>query len=346
MEAEDDLKLLFQRRLGGGHLIEDEAAFDRRLAEELALPGLFTAAPPAPTPVGGGLCRVHLSALQGGPGLPALRALCARAARAARGTREELATDAAELQALLLAGEAPYGLRSPEAAAAAVGDFIAAGCPQPHHSGRFTQLYRPHYRLMQEDAALFLPVFAALDAALAQKPRVLLGIDGMCASGKSSLAALLAEVYGCAVIRADDFFLRPHQRSPERLAAPGGNIDYERLAPVVQRLTEGVPFSYQAYNCQSGEMDAWRQAPAGRLTVLEGAYSLGPQVAAPCDVRVFLCARAEVQARRVLARNGEAMARRFAGEWIPMENRYFGAFAVREGCDVVLDTSGLWGEVV
>lgn len=30
------------------------------------------------------------------------------------------------------------------------------------------------------------------------------------------------------------------------------------------------------------------------------------------------------------------MLRRFEAEWIPMENAYFRAFSVEEGCDVIL----------
>lgn len=37
---------------------------------------------------------------------------------------------------------------------------------------------------------------------------------------------------------ADDFFLRPEQRTPERLAEPGGNLDRERMkSEVIDRLS-------------------------------------------------------------------------------------------------------------
>lgn len=69
----------------------------------------------------------------------------------------------------------------------------------------------------------------AIDQGLKNGP-LRVAIDGPCASGKSTLGQLLAGVYGCPLIRMDDFFLRPEQRSPERLAQPGGNVDYERFS--------------------------------------------------------------------------------------------------------------------
>ena len=45
-------------------------------------------------------------------------------------------------------------------------------------------------------------------------------IDRPCASGKSTLGAALSEIYGCALIHMDDFFLRPEQRTSQRLSQP------------------------------------------------------------------------------------------------------------------------------
>ena len=59
--------------------------------------------------------------------------------------------------------------------------------------------------------------------------RIIIAIDGRCASGKSALASNLENELGCAVFHMDDFFLRPEQRTPQRYAEPGGNVDRERF---------------------------------------------------------------------------------------------------------------------
>ncbi|MBQ8758231.1 MAG: hypothetical protein IJZ20_00890, partial [Clostridia bacterium] len=74
----------------------------------------------------------------------------------------------------------------------------------------------------------FLPLFAKLDGMLLTG-NVRLAVEGGSASGKSTLGALLESVYDCTVFHMDDFFLRPEQRTPERFAEIGGNVDRERF---------------------------------------------------------------------------------------------------------------------
>ncbi|MBQ3256889.1 MAG: hypothetical protein IJA67_05715 [Oscillospiraceae bacterium] len=73
-------------------------------------------------------------------------------------------------------------------------------------------------------------IAARVDAMLQSGTRpVVIGMDGMAASGKSTLAALLADRLDAAVIHMDDFFLPQGFRTPERLRTPGGNVYYERF---------------------------------------------------------------------------------------------------------------------
>lgn len=83
---------------------------------------------------------------------------------------------------------------------------------------------------------LLSQLYEELNAA----PRWILAIDGNCCAGKSKFAAQLAERFSATVFHMDDFFLRPEQRTAERLAAPGGNVDHERFrAEVLLPLTRG-----------------------------------------------------------------------------------------------------------
>jgi len=54
-----------------------------------------------------------------------------------------------------------------------------------------------------------------------EKEHLLVAIDGRCASGKTSIALELKDIYGCNVIHMDHFFLREEQRTAERLNAVG-----------------------------------------------------------------------------------------------------------------------------
>lgn len=73
------------------------------------------------------------------------------------------------------------------------------------------------------------PVLDAIRSLLDRQERVLVAIDGRCGAGKTTLAARLQAELPCRVFHMDDFFLQPYQRTPERLQAPGENVDHERF---------------------------------------------------------------------------------------------------------------------
>ncbi|MBQ8411006.1 MAG: hypothetical protein IJX15_04645 [Ruminiclostridium sp.] len=82
-----------------------------------------------------------------------------------------------------------------------------------------------------------------IEKLLSEKERVIVAIDGNCGSGKTTIARAVSEHFSCPVIRTDDFFLRPEQRTEERLSEVGGNIDYERFKEeVTASLEKGVDF--------------------------------------------------------------------------------------------------------
>ena len=72
-------------------------------------------------------------------------------------------------------------------------------------------------------------VLQAVQALPQDRQPLIVALDGRCASGKTTLAALLQQQTGCSVVHMDHFFLRPEQRTRERLEQPGGNVDYERF---------------------------------------------------------------------------------------------------------------------
>lgn len=166
-----------------------------------------------------------------------------------------------------------------------------------------------------------------IDELLARKDRVLVAIDGKCTSGKTTLAARLAEVYDCNVFHMDDFFLRPEQRTQERFAQVGGNVDYERFyREVLEPLKAGGVFSYRPFDCRTLTLGAPVAVLPKRLNIIEGTYSHHPYFAEPYDLKLLLTVSEETQRQRILQRPA-FLHKRFFEEWIPMENRYFDSLA-------------------
>ena len=165
-------------------------------------------------------------------------------------------------------------------------------------------------------------------------------IDGRCASGKTTLAGLLSKELSCPVIHMDHFFLRPEQRTPARLATPGGNIDHERFTEeVLIPLKAGKELTYRPFSCETGCLSDPVHIPSSEIVLIEGSYSHHPDLRDSYDLRILLTVSPEEQMRRILARNGERMAAIFRDRWIPMEENYFAFHRVAEHAHAVFKSS-------
>lgn len=174
---------------------------------------------------------------------------------------------------------------------------------------------------------------------------LVIGIDGMCASGKTTLSERLAACFNAAVIHMDDFFLPKELRTQERLNAPGGNVHYERFKDeVFEKLLNikngaASSFSYRRFDCSAMKYDSIPViCPPSQLYIVEGAYSMRPELCALYDLKIFSEIDPGLQRKRILSRNGQAGLKSFTERWIPMENKYFDFYSIREGCDIIFNS--------
>ena len=324
MQTQDCVKLLYQSEFGGGHLLTDPDAALARLRAELETRPRPADVPPV-EPIGGGLARLHLWAVEAHRLQPETVLGLFRLACAPRGSMDGLLEKLARLE------EAFPEMRGDVAA------YRAAGCPAVHHSAAFRKAYAPAYRLAPAEAQRFLPLFCAIDRLMAEKPFVRVAIDGNCASGKSTLGALLESVYGANLFHMDDYFLPFARKTPERLAEPGGNVDYERFLAEIAGQPRDAVIRWRPFDCAGQCLRPEIETPPKPLTVVEGSYSLHPTLRGAYDLKVFLSIDPERQSQRILRRNGPEKHRRFVSQWIPLENAYFDQLDIRGLCDLQFD---------
>lgn len=332
LRPEDLLKALHQSVFGCGHFVTGRAAGVRRIREELE--GIRPGAGPEIEPLDGPFCRVHLGYLAGLTP-ETLFQLFALSAEGPHGDTEQLEEKLKVLLLLAEEGRLPF---SGEETARAVAAWRARGFPACHHSSEFRTAYAPAYRVIRREFIWILPLLAAIDRRMAEKKMVLAALEGGSASGKTTLAALLVQIYDCGVFHMDDFFLRPEQRTPERLAEPGGNVDRERFHEEVLRpLTQGRTVRYRRYDCHTQTLGEPVEAAPKALNIVEGAYSMHPDLADCYDLSAFLRVPPEVQTARIQRRNTPEMQERFFTRWIPLEERYFAATDAAGRCDLILE---------
>lgn len=169
-----------------------------------------------------------------------------------------------------------------------------------------------------------------------QREHTIIAIDGRCASGKTTLADRLSKFFCCNCVHIDDFFLQPHQRTPDRFSLPGENIDHERFRDeVLLPLKCGLPFSYRRYDCRTQSLGSPVHIDPGRLTIIEGVYSCHPELRSFYDLTIFMRISPELQRERIIKRSPD-LAERFFSTWIPLEEAYFTAFDIENSADQII----------
>ncbi|MDR0839924.1 MAG: uridine kinase [Christensenellaceae bacterium] len=187
-----------------------------------------------------------------------------------------------------------------------------------------------------------MDLYREIELALHARGRAVVAIDGESGAGKTTLAEALARRYDARVFHADDYFLQPRQRTPERLAEIGGNLDRERmLAEVILPVREGADAYVRAFDCAHETLSEARRVPPKPLTIVEGSYCLHPAFGAYYDIAVCIRCSAPLQRARLKARYDAARFARALAEWIPMENQYLSGFNIPQRCDVLLDANDI-----
>ncbi len=332
MTAQDCVKLIYQAVLGPAHLGRAGTPKPAYIANEMAK------APRRDIPlwenIGNGLCRFNLDSVHNHLLPETIHGLFVATSQTHQGSLEQLKE---QLSLWEQAATHPSEEISEELQKLSDSDYAPVS-----HSEKYHQAYDPHYRLISEKLLRYLPLLEAIDRRLQAIGKTFVAIDGRCASGKTSLAALLENIYGCDVIHIDHFFLPFERKTPERLTEPGGNVDRERFyREVILPYKEAEPITYGVYDCSCGQITALRSAAQSPLLLVEGSYCMHPLLSDVYDLKVFSTCNPELQAQRILKRDGEEFLHRFLTEWIPMEENYFSAFTIPEKCDFIFESDGL-----
>lgn len=331
LKAEDIFKFLFQSAYGCEHLVSDGDGALKHIKSEYET--LSERETPDTERLDGEYSRVNLSCLKRGLSAETLARLFCLSAKSEPNGNILLESKLKTARELVLNGELPI---SPQDFDKSLDEWANRGYPALHHSEQFRREYKPAYRVIAKKYADFIPVFSAIDKLLA-RGNAIIAIEGGSASGKTTLSQMLSQIYDCNVFHMDDYFLRPEQRTAERLAEVGGNIDRERFAKeILLPLKEKRTVEYRPYDCGTQSLLPPVTALPKRLTVIEGVYSMHPAFEGYYDTSVFLDIDPDYQRARISVRNSPDLAARFFAEWIPLEAKYFSGAKIRERANIII----------
>ncbi len=347
MQLEDAVKLVYQSEFGGGHIIKSEADSLQRLKDEYSALQVSPDLSKMFEDIGTGMCRLNLGALDG-VSIDTVNRFFVVSANTSKGSvksfEKKLACIARCCEERLLPFDA-------DAAKVYIKELRAKGYPPVSHSEEYRQAYKPAYRVVKAQFMNFFSLFSLIEQMLASQDVLTVAIDGNSGAGKTWLAALIKSVYeteegetgerlqdGCNVFPMDQFFLTPEQKTDDRLNENGGNIDHERfLREVIGGINSMEPFSYRPYDCHVQALAKPIKILPKRLNIVEGCYSMHPNLSNSYNLKVFIGIDRQTQKKRILKRNGAAMLERYVREWIPLENNYFSNLKIKNKCDLVFN---------
>ena len=339
MQPRDVVKLCFQAAFGAEHLLSDmEAAwsFFEKEYERTESAGM-----PLWEQISGQIFRVNLAAWKQ-RALPKewLFRMFAATANITATTEKPLLDDYLKAAEEVLFAEVICGF-SREEWCVYLNDYCSRKPEPVHHSDAYRVKEQPAYRIVKEEFVRVIPILERIIEMKDQhiKHPFVITIDGRAAAGKSTLAAALKEILQVSVIHMDDFFLPMELRSEERFREPGGNVHYERFKEeVLPYLHSEKPFSYQKFDCSCMDYNGRVSIEAGEWRIVEGSYSMHPVFGAYADLTIFCDVEPGEQMDRIEKRNGTWMAEMFRTRWIPLEEAYFSAFAIKEKAGHVMMT--------
>lgn len=189
----------------------------------------------------------------------------------------------------------------------------------------------------ENDVARWTVLPALLERVRRATPRLgpvhLVAVDGPAGSGKTTLAAALAdglrsEGLTVTTVHLDDLY--------EGWSGLDGV--WERLEDwVLAPLAKGRPARYRRYDWGAGAWADWVDVAVPDVLVVEGCGSAPRAVDAVAVLRVWVEAGRDVRLARGLARDGEALRENWLA-WMEGEAAHFAAEGTRERAHVRVTT--------
>lgn len=343
MQLKDIAKLLYQSEFGGEHMITDETNSLKRIQQEYtSLKSAHQLPQTIIEPIGDNICRIYLSSLTKGLSAEVLNQMFILSANHKKGSLLGLEE---KINACIKACHDGRLHFSEEKAKLFFGNWKKDGYPAISHSAIYRKTYQPAYRVIEISYVQIYHIIKEIERLLnrttldSNRPFIV-AIDGRSGSGKSTIGKLLNINYPSSnLFHMDDYFLRPFQKTEQRLLESGGNVDYERFKyEILDHLTDKNGLTHHKYDCCTQTLSHPIHVPWSPIVIIEGSYSHHPYFKDIYDLRLFCEITPNEQEKRILKRNGEYMLQRFKNEWIPKENAYFKNFQIKEHSDLILET--------
>lgn len=166
--------------------------------------------------------------------------------------------------------------------------------------------------------------------------KMLIAIDGLGGSGKSSFAEVIRrEIPLFDVVKMDDFYIP----SMERGSKGYHNFDIEKLIEeVISPFINNEDVKYSKYNWIEDRLEGEYTVSENYL-IIEGVYSTSDRLKKYYDKKMWIDCHRDIRLHRGLVRDGEKAYKQWVDEWMPLEDRYVESQKPQENADYILNTN-------
>jgi phosphoribulokinase len=143
-----------------------------------------------------------------------------------------------------------------------------------------------------------------------------------------------------AIVEGDDFYSDISDDERAALSPADGfeqYFDWRRLkSQILEPLREGnAALRYQQYDWQRATMGNWVQTKQPAVVIVEGMYTLRPQLRELFDVRVYVRTSDELRAQRQMHRSENS--NEWIARWAAAEEYYESRFEPWRNVDFTVD---------
>lgn len=180
----------------------------------------------------------------------------------------------------------------------------------------------------------------SIDALPPKHFQKLIGIDGLGASGKTTIAEALRKLRpDISIIHVDEFYRPKADRTVGIVegAIVSPDFEWDRLdGQVFDPIRRGFPVIYQSFDWRHDAAGRWIEIPQGNWVVIVGVYALQSRFFSYYDYTIWCDATKENRTERMIKREGEMVAQEWLSNWSAREDRYYEIDAPDKRASVVL----------